>query len=214
MTRYINFFKIKILEQRILAGGLRKHLHTGKLLKLIIKRGKDKKRFHKVVTSHIVVFDSPLHWGKLMEMTENDQNYLQVVQIHYLLCDERAVEPEIAKKQQKFFEFHTTWFRVMWDRDKINSLVTSANVPVISMPKLVMIYKPLLKKDTSIVRLIDFKKEFCSKILRFPRPIYPLKMKLFLENEPNRLTFFFKYLLDFTISISKLVKPESLKNGF
>ena len=93
-------------------------------------------------------------------------------------------------------------------------LVTPPNVPIMSMPKLVMIYKPLLKKDTSIVRLIGFKKGFCSKNLHFPRLIYPLKMKLFLENDPNRVTFFFKYLLDFTISISKLVKPESLKNGF
>ena len=57
MTRYINLFKI--LEQLTLTDSQRKHsLNRRRLLYIIIKRGKDQKRFHAVGTPHIVVFDS------------------------------------------------------------------------------------------------------------------------------------------------------------
>ena len=56
------------LEQHILAGGQRKPLNRGRMLNLIIKKGKDQKKFHTVVAPHVVVL-TPIHFEKLMEMT-------------------------------------------------------------------------------------------------------------------------------------------------
>ena len=58
MTRYIKLFEIKILEP-VLAGGQRKHLNRGRFLNLIVKGGKDEKRFHAVADPHLVIFDPP-----------------------------------------------------------------------------------------------------------------------------------------------------------
>ena len=62
------------------------------------------------------------------------------------------------------------------------------------------------------------KRGLFSKNDQFLRLLYPLKMKLFLENNLTSLKFVFplfcEYLVYFLIGICEYVKPEPLKEGY
>ena len=181
---------IQILEQYH-----RKHyLNRGRLLNLIIQRGK--KRFHATAAPYKVVLNF-LGCQNLMEMTHNDQSYFHVVLINYLLMSR---ENSIRKKESKFcrtrdshkktartaiFSDHLIQSHTDFRQNKPSSYTPHASV--ITIPNLVMFQQPQLRTVSS------------------------LKMKLFLENNLTLVTLVFplpfKSKTDFAISNCEQFEP-------